>query len=40
MVARTFKDYFSDASGDYSRYRPDYPAELFGWLASVSRQHG
>ncbi|HEC07643.1 MAG TPA: class I SAM-dependent methyltransferase [Thiolapillus brandeum] len=40
MAARTFKDHFSEASGNYSRYRPDYPAELFEWLASVSRQHG
>lgn len=29
-----FKDYFSDQTGDYARYRPDYPAGLFEFLAS------
>lgn len=29
-----FKDHFSSASDQYAAYRPDYPAELFDWLAS------
>ena len=31
-----FKDHFSPQAADYQRYRPDYPAELFAWLASVA----
>lgn len=31
-----FKDHFSDASDDYARYRPTYPAELFDYLAAVA----
>ncbi|MGD2119494.1 MAG: class I SAM-dependent methyltransferase [Chromatiales bacterium] len=34
-----FKDYFSGHASDYARYRPDYPTELFGWLASQCAQH-
>ncbi len=30
-----FKDHFSAQSGAYERYRPDYPAGLFEWLAGV-----
>ena len=30
-----FKDHFSSASGGYAAYRPDYPAALFAWLASL-----
>lgn len=29
-----FKDLFSGHAGDYGRYRPRYPAELFDWLAA------
>lgn len=29
-----FKDHFSRQSADYSRYRPGYPADLVGWIAS------
>lgn len=34
-----FKDHFSSASDRYAAYRPDYPATLFAWLASVSPAH-
>ncbi len=34
-MADSFKDHFSASSGDYARYRPDYPAVLFEWLASL-----
>jgi len=30
-----FKDHFSSASDRYAAYRPDYPAALFAWLASL-----
>ncbi|MBI1920159.1 MAG: methyltransferase domain-containing protein [Geobacter sp.] len=30
-----FKDHFSQGSGAYRDCRPDYPPELFGWLASL-----
>jgi ubiquinone/menaquinone biosynthesis C-methylase UbiE len=29
----SFKDHFSGHAGDYRRFRPDYPPELFVWLA-------
>lgn len=28
-------DHFSTQSADYARYRPDYPAGLFAWIASL-----
>jgi len=31
-----FKDYFSEQAADYARYRPQYPRELFAWLAAIS----
>ncbi len=34
-----FKDYFSEDSTEYSKFRPNYPPELFSYLASVSNQH-
>lgn len=34
-----FKDHFSTRSGDYARYRPGYPPELFAWLASLVSKH-
>jgi SAM-dependent methyltransferase len=34
--AAQFKDYFSGHAGDYAKYRPQYPPELFAYLASVS----
>ena len=30
-----FKDHFSSHAGDYARYRPDYPGELFEFLANT-----
>ena len=35
-----FKDHFSDGSAGYSRYRPDYPDEMFEWLASQAPARG
>jgi len=32
----SFKDHFSKISGDYRAFRPEYPDELFRWLASVA----
>lgn len=29
-----FKDHFSDGSAGYSLYRPDYPDQMFEWLAA------
>jgi hypothetical protein len=34
-----FEDRFSTASGRYAAHRPDYPAELFDWLASPCQRH-
>ncbi len=31
-----FKDHFSGHAGDYARFRPGYPDELFDWLAAVA----
>ncbi|MBE7422936.1 MAG: class I SAM-dependent methyltransferase [Zoogloeaceae bacterium] len=31
-----FKDHFSAQATDYARYRPNYPAELFFWLAGIA----
>jgi SAM-dependent methyltransferase len=36
----TFKDLFSAQSGDYARFRPTYPDQLFSWLASVAPERG
>ncbi|MCF6300507.1 MAG: class I SAM-dependent methyltransferase [Proteobacteria bacterium] len=30
-----FKDHFSVQAEDYSIYRPEYPPELYAWLASI-----
>jgi SAM-dependent methyltransferase len=32
----SFKDHFSGHADAYARYRPDYPAELFSYLASLT----
>jgi SAM-dependent methyltransferase len=32
----SFKDHFSGHANAYARYRPDYPAELFAYLASLT----
>lgn len=34
-----FPDHFSGVASDYAAYRPRYPVELFGWLASVCPRH-
>ena len=34
--APAFKDHFSGQSQAYRRYRPEYPPELFDWLAAVA----
>lgn len=33
-----FKDYFSEHSKEYSEFRPNYPDDLFSYLASISKQ--
>ncbi len=35
MTGRRFRDYFSDHSEVYARYRPQYPPELFAHLAAI-----
>ena len=35
-AAATFKDHFSSQAGEYARYRPQYPDDLFDWLAVAS----
>jgi SAM-dependent methyltransferase len=35
----TFTDLFSGRARLYSRYRPEYPAELFSWIATVTTRH-
>jgi ubiquinone/menaquinone biosynthesis C-methylase UbiE len=35
MTKESFKDHFSVQAEDYSIYRPEYPAELYQWLASL-----
>ena len=35
----SFKDHFSDHSGLYSRYRPDYPETLYRFLAGCVPSH-
>lgn len=34
-----FPDHFSSVASDYAAFRPQYPAELFDWLASVCARH-
>jgi SAM-dependent methyltransferase len=34
--APAFKDHFSGQSDAYRKYRPDYPPELFAWLAATT----
>lgn len=38
-MTREFKDHFSGHAADYALFRPDYPAALFDWLASVTEHH-
>jgi ubiquinone/menaquinone biosynthesis C-methylase UbiE len=39
MTTTTFKDHFSTQAEDYSIYRPEYPVELFAWLATLCEEH-
>lgn len=39
MAAANFKDHFSAAATDYTRYRPSYPPALFAWLAGLTAAH-
>jgi SAM-dependent methyltransferase len=32
----TFKDHFSAVAADYANARPEYPRELFAWIASIA----
>jgi len=34
-----FPDHFSGVAADYAAFRPQYPAALFDWLASVCQRH-
>ena len=34
-----FKDHFSGHASTYARYRPDYPQELFDYLATLTPRH-
>ena len=38
-MTSAFKDHFSGHAADYSTYRPEYPPELFAWLASLCKEH-
>ncbi|MFQ5609299.1 MAG: class I SAM-dependent methyltransferase [Woeseiaceae bacterium] len=38
--AGTFKDHFSERSGDYALYRPTYPAALFEFLTRTCSNRG
>jgi len=35
----SFKDYFSGHASDYQKYRPNYPADLFEYLAAIAPGH-
>lgn len=35
----SFADHFSGHAADYARARPDYPADLFAWAASLTAAH-
>lgn len=36
----SFKDHFSAQAPDYARYRPNYPDDLFAWLAAQAPARG
>jgi SAM-dependent methyltransferase len=36
VLANMFKDHFSTSARGYSRYRPQYPDEVFGWLGGLA----
>ncbi|MBV6475048.1 MAG: hypothetical protein MOGDAGHF_00560 [Rhodocyclaceae bacterium] len=35
-MSAAFNDHFSAQATDYARYRPNYPAGLFAWLAGIA----
>lgn len=35
-MTQHFKDHFSNVAKTYASYRPQYPAELYAWLAHIS----
>lgn len=37
--ATDFQDHFSIQAEDYSLYRPEYPIEIYQWLASLCDEH-
>lgn len=39
-MSAAFKDHFSRQAPDYARYRPNYPAGLFAWLAGIAPSRG
>jgi len=39
-VSTDFKDHFSTQAPDYARFRPNYPSELFTWLAGIAPSRG
>lgn len=39
-MSAAFKDHFSSQAPDYARFRPNYPAELFTWLAGIAPSRG
>lgn len=39
-MSSAFKDHFSSQATDYARFRPNYPAELFAWLAGIAPARG
>ncbi len=34
-----FKDHFSTQAEDYSTYRPEYPQDLYEWIATLCKEH-
>ena len=34
-----FRDHFSGVATDYAAFRPQYPAALVDWLATISQRH-
>lgn len=36
MTPSGFQDHFSAQAGEYARYRPTYPDELYAWLAALA----
>jgi SAM-dependent methyltransferase len=36
---KVFQDHFSGHAGDYARYRPKYPPELYQFISGICREH-